>query len=153
MGVNYIKRRGTPTLQNTFNKVLCSIFSWQKDGNSVVSTRLLNEEYIPEAKNHIDKINLNEELRSLRVKNLNKLIIGHLNINSLRNKFELLAHQIKDNIDILMISETKLYESFRTSQFFTNGFSSPHLLHHNCNGSDILLYIREDVPSKLVSVE
>ena len=115
MGVNYIKRRGTPTLQNTFNKVLCSIFSWQKDGNSVVSTRLLNEEYIPEAKNHIDKINLNEELGSLRVKNLNKLIIGHLNINSLRNKFELLAHQIKDNIDILMISETKLYESFRTS--------------------------------------
>ena len=153
MGVNYIKRRGTPTLQNTFTKVLCSIFSWQKDGNSVVSTRLLNEEYIPEAKNHIDKINLNEELRSLRVKNLNKLIIGHLNINSLRNKFELLAHQIKDNIDILMISETKLYESFRTSQFFTNGFSSPHLLHHNCNSSDILLYIREDVPSKLVSVE
>ena len=62
---------------------------------------MLNEEYIPEAKNHVDKINVNAELRSVRVKNLNKLIIGHLNINSLRNKFELLMHQIKDNIDTL----------------------------------------------------
>ena len=114
---------------------------------------MLNEEYIPEAKNHADKININAELRSLRVKNLNKLIIGHLNINSLRNKFELLTHQIKDNIDILMISETKLDESFPTSQFFMKGFSSPHRLDRNCNGGGILLYIREDIPSKLLSIE
>ena len=114
---------------------------------------MLNEEYIPEAKNHVDKININAELRSLRVKNLNKLIIGHLNINSLRNKFELLTHQIKDNIDILMISETKLDESFPTSQFFMKGFSSPHRLDCNCNGGGILLYIREDIPSKPLSIE
>ena len=43
---------------------------------------LLNEEYIPEAKNHIEKINRNAELRYLSVKNLNKLIKGHLIINS-----------------------------------------------------------------------
>ena len=114
---------------------------------------MLNEEYIPEAKNHVDKININAELRSLRVKNLNKLIIGHLNINSLRNKFELLTHQIKDNIDIIMISETKLDKIFPTSQFFMEGFSSPHCLDRNCNGGGILLYIREDIPSKLLSIE
>ena len=114
---------------------------------------MLNEEFIPEAKNHVDKININAELRYLRVKNLNKLIIGHLNINFLRNKFELLAHQIKDNIDILMISETKLDKSFPTSQFFMNGFNSSHCLVRNCNGSVILLYIREDIPSKLLSIK
>ena len=65
--------------------------------NSVASTPFLNEEYIAEARNHIDKISINAELRSLRVKNLNKLITGHLNINSLTNKFELMAHRIKDN--------------------------------------------------------
>ena len=113
---------------------------------------MLNEEYIPEAKGHVDKININAELRSLRVKNLNKLIIGHLNINSLRNKLELLTHQIKDDIDILMISETKLDESFPTSQFFMKGFSSPHRLDRNCNGGGILLYI-SDIPSKLLSIE
>ena len=114
---------------------------------------MLNEEYIPKAEDHVDKININAELRSLRVKNLNKLIIGHLNINSLRNKFELLTHQIKDNIDILMISETKLDESFPASQFFMKGFGSPHRLDRNCNGGGILLYIREDIPSKLLSIE
>ena len=50
-------------------------------------------------------------LKSLKVKDLNKLILGYLNINALRNTFELLTHQIKDNVDILMISETKLDES------------------------------------------
>ena len=92
-------------------------------------------------------------MESYRVKNLNKLTIGHLNINSLRNKFELLTHQTKDNIDILMISETKLDESFPKSQFFMKGFSSTHRLNRNCNGGGILLYIREDIPSKLLSIE
>ena len=89
-------------------------------------------------------------MRSLRVKILNKLRIGHLNINSLRNKFELLSHQIKNNIDILMISERKLDESFPTSQFFINDFSSPHRLDRNCKGGGIILYSREDIPSKLL---
>ena len=84
---------------------------------------------------------------------LNKLILGDLKFNSLRNKFELLTHQIKDNIDILMISEIKLDESFPTSQFFINDFSSAHRLDCNCNGGGILLYIREDIPSKLLSIE
>ena len=92
-------------------------------------------------------------MRSLRVKNLNKLIIRHLNINFLRNKFELLTHQIKNNIDILVISETKLDESFPTNQFFMKGFTSTHRLGQNCNGGGILLHIREDIPSKPLSTE
>ena len=34
-----------------------------------------------------------------------------------------------------------------------NGFSSPHCLDRNCNDGGILLYIREDIPSKLLSKE
>ena len=37
-------------------------------------------------------------------------MFAHLNINSLRNKFDALVDQIKGNVDILLISETKLYE-------------------------------------------
>ena len=48
----------------------------------------------------------------LRIKYLKKLIIGQLNINCLRNKFDLLTYQSKDFIDILMITERKLHESF-----------------------------------------
>ena len=39
-------------------------------------------------------------------------MIAHLNINSLRNKFDLLANQITGNVDVLVISETKLDASF-----------------------------------------
>ena len=76
-------------------------------------------------------MNINAELTPVRVKTLNKLITGHLHINSRRNKFELLMHQIKDDtdsIDILMIFKTNLDESFPTSQFLINGFGSPHRL-------------------------
>ena len=52
-----------------------------------------------------------------------------------------------------MISETKLDESFPSSQFFMNDFSSPRRLDRNCSGGGgILLYIREDT-SKLLPIE
>ena len=64
-------------------------------------------------------------LNDLRCKNLNRILIGHLNINSLRNKFEILVSSIAVNLDILMISETKLDESFPVSQFLIPGFENP----------------------------
>ena len=93
------------------------------------------------------------DLKVLRLKNFNKLITAHLNINSLRNKFEFLISLIKDNIDILMISETKLDQSFPTNQFMINGFSAPLRLDRNDKGGGIILYIREDIQSRLVSTE
>ena len=37
-----------------------------------------------------------------------KIPVGHLNIDSIRNKFDALPFIIDTNIDILLISETKL---------------------------------------------
>ena len=56
-------------------------------------------------------------LNDLRCKNLNRILIVHLNMNSLRNKFEILMSSIAVKIDILMTCETKLDESFPVSQF------------------------------------
>ena len=94
----------------------------------------------------------NADLKSLRIRNLNKIVASHLNINSIRNKFDFLAHQVKGNIDILMISETKLDESFPPSQFFLDGYSVPFRLDRNGNDRGILLYIRDDLLSKLLSM-
>ena len=44
----------------------------------------------------------------MRQETLNSVIIAYLNINSLRNKFDLLGNQIIGNVDVLVISETKL---------------------------------------------
>ena len=57
-----------------------------------------------------------------------RLIIGQLNINSLRNKFEMLREIVHDKLDILLVSETKVDPLFPSSQFAIEGFSSPLLL-------------------------
>ena len=44
-------------------------------------------------------------IRDVRKRNLKRIILGHLNINSIRKKFDLLAHQIKGKDDIMVISE------------------------------------------------
>ena len=62
-------------------------------------------------------------LKSLRTSNPEKLVFAHLNINSVRNKFELLSDQTKDNIDVLLVSETKLDYSFLIGSFLIDGFS------------------------------
>ena len=49
-----------------------------------------------------------------------------------------------------MISETKLDPSFPTGQFHIHGFSEPYRFDRNSSGGGILLYIREDIPSKLI---
>ena len=51
-----------------------------------------------------------------------------------------------------MISETKLDESFRIGQFLIDGYSVPFRLDRNENGGGILLYVRDDIPSKLLSM-
>ena len=61
-------------------------------------------------------------LTEIRCKNIGEVIIGHLNINSLLNRFDALESIIKDNIDIFVVSETKLDESFLMGQFEIDGF-------------------------------
>ena len=78
--------------------------------------------------------------------------MSHLIINSIRNKFEALYLIVKNNVDILIISETKLDDSFPTAQFLLHGFSAPYKLDRNSNGGGIiLLFIREDIPSRLLN--
>ena len=62
-------------------------------------------------------------------------------------------NQIKENINILMISETKIDDTFPEIQFCFPGFSKPFRLDRTCNGGGILLFIREDIPSKLIKTK
>ena len=70
--------------------------------------------------------NENNLLKNLRLKNSNKVITDHFNINSLRNKFELLTEMVRDKVDLLMISETKLDSSFPNAQFYMKSYSKPY---------------------------
>ena len=53
-------------------------------------------------------------LRTIRIKNMHKLVLAHININSIRNKLTFLKEFINGDVDILLISETKINETFPT---------------------------------------
>ena len=81
---------------------------------------------------------------------MNRPITAQLNINSIRNKIQFLEKKVCTNLDILLISETKLDDSFPSAQFLFDGFSKPYRLDRCSNGGGILLYIRDDIPSRLL---
>ena len=58
----------------------------------------------------------------MKCKNPNNVIFGHLNINSFRLKYEFVFEIIGTNVDVLLISETKLDASFPVGQFYFEGF-------------------------------
>ena len=76
-----------------------------------------------------------------------------MNINSIRNKCNLLAEQVTGNTDVLMISETKIDENFPVGNFLLPIFSVPYRSNSDSKGGGILLYVREDIPSNLLTKE
>ena len=76
--------------------------------------------------------------------------MGHLNINPVRNKSEALTYIIDNNIHLLLIFETKLDDFFSIAQFQTKGFNVPYRYDRNRKDGGLLLYIREDIQSKLL---
>ena len=73
-------------------------------------------------KNGTEKRRTEKHLKMFsRSQNPNQILIPHLDINSLRNKFEILKETITSKVDILLISETKLDSSFPLNQFHIDG--------------------------------
>ena len=60
-----------------------------------------------------------------RKENYKNLIVGHLNINFVRNKFEIMAEIIKD-FDNFLISQLKLDSTFPNPQFKGKGKLKRH---------------------------
>ena len=78
-------------------------------------------------------------------------MIGHRNVNSVRNKFEVHSNSIKGNLDVLMISQTKLDSTFPSNQFTIKVYAAPIRFHRNGRGRGIVLYIRKDIPARLLT--
>ena len=96
-----------------------------------------------------------EEVKSslcnIKLRNLNCLIFSQININSIRNKFELLFSLVSNNIDVLLISETKIDNTFPVSQFCVPGYSATFRLDRTGNGGDIMLYVKEHISCRMLS--
>ena len=70
-------------------------------------------------------------LKLLRIRNIGRVIIQYLNINSVRNKFDALKEIAAQSLDVLMIAETKIDAAFPTGHFAIEGFATPFRLDRN----------------------
>ena len=89
--------------------------------------------------------------KETRIQNFNNVNIGILNINSLVFKFEELRLLVTGIFNILIITETKLDDTFPLSQFLIDAFPTPYRLNRNRKGGAIIICTREDIPSKIVT--
>ena len=64
----------------------------------------------------------------IQSKNLNRVILKHLNINSICNKSNLLTEDLSGNVDIIMISETKTNKNFQQYNFYIGSYTPPYTL-------------------------
>ena len=96
--------------------------------------------------------NTNVYLRNLRIKNKDRIIIGHLNVNFIEKKFEPLVSLIQDKLDIAIFAETKIDSSFPKGQFAMEGFSPPFRRDRDRWDGGILLYVKDDIPCKEIKV-
>ena len=92
---------------------------------------------------------ISQKLNIIRCNNLNNVVIRLLNINSFQNKYDAIKFIIPGNIDIMIILETKLDDSYPT--FFVHGFTMPFRRDRNRFGGGMLIYVREDIPCKLLN--
>ena len=91
-----------------------------------------------------------ERIKNIKSNHPNNLILSHLNINSLRNKFQCLEYIMGDNIDILLLSETKLCNSFPNSQFLMDGFQVPYRADQDDKGGGFLFYVKDNIPCRQI---
>ena len=119
-----------------------------------VTENFVNNEPFSNSKSFFnDQQNLGFNLQRVRTENPSRTILGQININRMRNRFDLLMSIIKNEIDIFMISETKIDNSFQISQFTMTGYSIPLRLDRTSHGGGILLFVREDIPCRIIKTD
>ena len=62
--------------------------------------------------NLISSLNSLSMIRELRLRGVNRLLIGNLNINSIGNRFDQLKETVLKHTEILILTETELDETF-----------------------------------------
>ena len=91
-------------------------------------------------------------LRNQRLDYPKNVIFGHLNINSLRNKFESISELITGKFDIFLINETELDASFPSNHFAMSGYKFVRK-NRSKFGGGIAFYINDQLPSRIMKIE
>ena len=108
----HLNSNGANIPSSSLKQHISKVFNWQLSGNTSccnVSESNIKENQFSNLKQA--KENSQSNLNPLCKNNLDKLIFACLKINSIRNKLDYLSDQIRDNVDILLVLETKIDDS------------------------------------------
>ena len=89
-------------------------------------------------------------LKDLRINNINRLIIGELNINCLSNKFDQLSIMTSGNIDILRYLKQSSTKLFYQRSFCYKVFACLTDLVVMVMVVALYVYARENIPSQII---
>ena len=96
--------------------------------------------------------NVFQSVTAHSLQNAKNVTIGALNANSLRNKIGAVQELITNNIDICLLSETKIDENFPNKQFNISNYKA-FCRYRNKHGGRLLFYINENIPCKHINGE
>ena len=69
----------------------------------------------------------------------------------IRDRFSSLLIILNDNLDVVTIAETKIDDSFPSSQFLIPNFKTPFRLDVSQNKGGLLVYVKNGIPSRQLS--
>ena len=87
-------------------------------------------------------------MKAPRLRYHNNIIISYININSVRYKFQNFVDLASQYLDVIIIAETKLDDTFPPCQFHIPGFKSPYRLDVTSNSGGLLVHVNEHIISK-----
>ena len=84
-----------------------------------------------------------------KLENQENITKGHLNVNSLRNKFISIEELIKSKLDIFLVSKTKINHSFLNHQFSIDGYKTYRRDRNNVGG----FYVNENMTCRELTAQ
>ena len=85
-------------------------------------------------------------------KDIKNVIFEHLNLSSLQNKFFSISELIKGEVDIFLINQSKVDESFTNNQFAMSGYKFIRR-DRNKFGGGIAFYITDQLTSLIIAIK
>ena len=143
-GKLHLNKKGIAALAKNFGRFVRSLpVDWIIAGREGA--------FITDEVSSLDNCSDISEMKKLRLKNPKNIIFSYLNINSVRNKFQNMSSLISENVDILIVAETKLDSSFPTTQFVIPGFHHPFRLDINRRSGGLLVYVKGSIPARVLT--
>ena len=118
------------------------------DGANIANDSAPDTELTSNTSDGDDDVRLFPELRQLQDQFRKNFKLGHLNINSIGNKFGPISELLGENLlQYLAITESKIDDTFPDSQFSVPNYTM-YRRDRNQHGGGVLSYIRSDVPNR-----